>query len=323
MEAIASAPGKVILFGEHSVVYGEPAIAAAVNKKATVSIKKSENDFTTLKSYDLSFEARLDTKRKTYDLVNGRPGIIRYILESLYRVHDHSPIDIILSMDFPIGSGLGSSAAVTVATLSALYGFHHKKINKKILAKNANLIEKEVQGIASPLDTLICTYGGLIYLNKNKKVSKFKIEPDSDIVIGYTSKKGSTSKLVKSVRELKRKNPKIVSSIINIKGKLTEEAKIAILKKDQEKIGNLMNINQGLLDAIGVNTTELSRMVYRSRKYGAIGSKITGAGGGGSIIAYCPNKPSEVYYALKRYDNAIKTNISKDGVVLKVKSNEI
>ncbi|MDR2623802.1 MAG: mevalonate kinase [Methanobrevibacter sp.] len=319
MESIASAPGKIILFGEHAVVYNQPAIAAAVDKKATISVKESQNDFTTLKSYDLDFEARLNTENKTYELVNGRPGIIRYILEALYQVHDHSPIDIILSTDFPVGSGLGSSAAVTVATLAALYGFHNKKFSKKTLAHNAHFVEKKVQGMASPLDTSISTHAGLIYLGMDKKISRFNVDFESTFVVGYTSRKRSTSKVVNKVSQLKNRHPYIVDSIMETIGLITEEAKMAILKNDKEKIGELMNINQGLLDSIGVNTTELSRMIYRARKYGAWGSKITGAGGGGSMIAYCPTRSGEVYHSLREYDNVIKVNISHEGIILKTR----
>ncbi|MDR1820574.1 MAG: mevalonate kinase [Methanobrevibacter sp.] len=319
MESIASAPGKIILFGEHAVVYNQPAIAAAVDKRATISIKESQNRFTTLKSYDLDFEARLNTEDKTYELVTGKPGIIRYILEVLYQVHDHSPIDILLSMDFPVGSGLGSSAAVTVATLAALYGFSSKKFSKKTLAHNAHFIEKKVQGVASPLDTSISTYAGLIYLGRDKKISRFNIDFKSTFIIGYTSRKRSTSKVVNQVSRLKDRNPDIVDLIMRTIGSLTEEAKLAILRNDKTKIGELMNINQGLLDSIGVNNVELSRMIYRARKYGALGSKITGAGGGGSMISYCPNRSGEVYHSLKKYDNAIKANISYEGVALKIR----
>ena len=133
MQAMASAPGKTILFGEHSVVYGEPAIAGAVNKRAVVKIRPSKDGTSILKSYDLKFEAEIDTKKKKYTLKKGKPGIIRYILEALNRFHDHSPIEIILSSNIPIGSGLGSSAAVTVATLAALYRYHNIRFNKKSL----------------------------------------------------------------------------------------------------------------------------------------------------------------------------------------------
>ena len=112
MKAIASAPAKTILFGEHSVVYDEPAIAGAVNKRAYVEITKSDRDKSILRSYDLNFEVELDTKHKKYILKKGKPGIIRYILEALNRVHDHTPIEMTLSSSVPIGSGLGSSAAV-------------------------------------------------------------------------------------------------------------------------------------------------------------------------------------------------------------------
>lgn len=317
MESIASAPGKTILFGEHAVVYGEPAIAGAVNKRATIKISKSFNDKTIFKSDDLGFEAELNTETKRYISNKGKPGIINYVLEILHNYHDHSPIVVDLSLNIPIGSGLGSSAAVTVATLASLFNFQGKRFYKNDLAQKAHEIESKVQGIASPLDTSVSTYGGLIYLSRKKKILKFHNNIKSSIIVGYTSKKGNTGKMVKSVKLLKNRNPKVIIPIIKTIGKIVDEAKIDIFNKNEDKIAELMNINQGLLDSLGVNTSELSKMIYMARKYGAAGSKITGAGGGGSIIAFCPNNEEKVFNALNNYGNAIKVNFSKKGVLVK------
>lgn len=318
MRALASAPAKTILFGEHSVVYDEPAIAGAVNKRAYVEITESKTDKSILKSYDLNFEAELDTNHKKYNLKRGKPGIIRYILEALNKVHDHSPIVMKLSSNIPIGSGLGSSAAVTVATLAALYRFHNIRFNKKSLAHDAHMVEQAVQGIASPLDTLVSTYGGLVYLSRNKKVEHFKVNFNAPFVVGYTNKHGNTGKMVKDVRLLKNRNPKIINPVIGAMGQLTNYAKQAILKRDFDKIGELMNLNHGFLDVLGVNTLELSRMVYTARECGAIGSKITGAGGGGSIIALCPNSVDEVARGIAAEDNVLKIRFTRKGVSSRV-----
>ena len=322
MESIASAPGKTILFGEHSVVYDEPAIAAAINKRATVKIKPSKNNKTILKSDDLGFKAELNTKQKKYTLIKGKPGIIRYILEALSKVHDHQPIEINLSTNIPIGLGLGSSAAVTVATLASLYRYHQIKFTKKSLANDAHEVELSVQGAASPLDTLVCTYGGFVYLSRNKKIDIFKNNFNSSFVLAYTSKYGSTGKMVKGVKLLKDKQPVVMDSIVKTMGLLADEAKKAILDNDVNKIGELMNINHGLLDSIGVSTIELSRMVYLARNNGAIGSKITGAGGGGSILSLCPGKTQKVETALNKQFNAIPVKFSKKGISSKVNNNE-
>ena len=318
MIAKASAPAKTILFGEHSVVYGEPAIAGAVNKRAYVTIKESDDDKTIFRAPDLHFEAELLTKYKRYILKKGKPGIIRYILESLYKVHDHTPIDITLSSNVPIGSGLGSSAAVTVATLAALYRYHNVRFNKQSLAHDAHMIEQAVQGVASPLDTLVSTYGGLVYLSRNKKVEHFNVNFNVPFVVGYTNKHGNTGKMVKDVKSLKTRNPKIINPVIASMGNLTNYAKQAILQRNFAKLGELMNINHGFLDVLGVNTLELSRMVYNAREAGAIGSKITGAGGGGSIIALCPGKVDEVAHAISKDDNVLKIRFTRKGVSSRV-----
>ena len=318
MVVIASAPAKVIMFGEHSVVYGEPAIAGAVNKRAFIEIKESENDKSFFRVPDLGFEAELNSKLRQYILLKGKPGIIRYVLEALYRVHDHSPIDITLTSNVPIGSGLGSSAAVTVALLAALYRYHNTYYSKKSLAHEAHMVEQAVQGVASPLDTLVSTYGGLIYLNHNKKFERFKTHFKAPFVIGYSTQYGNTSKMVRDVKGLKIRNPRVVGTSISSMGYLTKQAKQAIIQKKIDRVGELMNINHGFLDMLGVSTLELSRMVYRAREAGAIGAKITGSGGGGSIIALCPGKVREVAGAINKEDYVIKAKFSRKGVSSRV-----
>lgn len=319
--SIASAPGKTILFGEHSVVYNEPAIAGAVNKRASVTIKESLNNYSTLKSYDLGFEVILDTRRGTYTLKRGKPGIIRYILNAMGKFHDHSAIDMTLGLNLPIGSGLGSSAAVTVATIAALHDYHNVPITKEKLAEEAHGVEEDVQGIASPLDTLVSTFGGLVYLSREKRIVRFDRALDAPFVIGYTNKYGNTSKMVKNVKHLKDSYPELVDPIIYTMGKIANEARVAILKNDIDKIAELMNLNQGLLDGLGVNTYELSRMIYNARNNGALASKITGSGGGGSIISLCKNETvDDVANAINQEDNTIKVKFSGEGILVNRRS---
>jgi mevalonate kinase len=333
MKSTASAPGKAILFGEHAVVFGKPAIAVAVDKRAQIIVRKGKEKYTTLKSDDLGVQADLDLFNNNFIIKKGKSGIIKYILEALMKVHDGSPLDIELNMEMPIGAGLGSSAAVTVATLAALTNYHKKEIKIPHLAKQAHEVEIKVQGAASPLDTAVSAYGGLVYLSENSEVIPLDSNLEDSLVIGYTSQRGNTGKMVESVRVRRDNHPEIMDPVIESVGKITREArKILSLNdsnssnhnssnhkhnpKSEHDLGELMNINHGLLDAMGVNTLELSKMVYTARRAGALGAKITGAGGGGSIIAYCPGKISEVLNALQQSENALKADFSKDGIII-------
>lgn len=316
----ASAPGKTILFGEHAVVYGKPAIAAAVDRRAYVKIEKREDKRIHVNVEDLGVSGFLDLESGNIKLGSGenkRRGILEYVLLALKKTDTEGGLELTINLDLPIGGGLGSSAAVTVATIMSSSIYNKIKLTKDEIAKLAHQVEIEVQGAASPIDTTLSTHGGIIYLSKDaEEIEPLMIDYEIPVVIGYTSKRGNTGELVESVRNKKEKYPLVLNPILNSIEALTNGAKEAILNEDHQVIGELMNINHGLLDAIGVNTEELSNMVTIARKNGAIGSKITGAGGGGSIIAYCPGKVDDVVSNINKTEKAFKIKVASEGVRL-------
>jgi len=319
MQVIASAPAKAILFGEHAVVYGKPAIAMALNKRAYVKVWENVENKIHVIIPGLDIKGYIDFKNGEIISDSPKKGILKYILTSIKKVHDGSGLNVCVNFDIPIGGGLGSSAAITVATIAAVSKYNRKDLSKVEIAKYAHEVELEVQKSASPLDTTVSTYGGLIYLEKGaQEIIQLEIDYDIPVVIGYTDTRGDTGKLIVDVRKKKDKYPGVIDPIFDTIEKITEEAREAILGNDKKKIMELMNINHGLLDALGVNTKELSDMVYTARNAGTCGSKITGAGGGGSIIAYCPDGIEEIISALKDIENVLKADVSKDGVKISV-----
>ncbi len=318
-----SAPGKTILFGEHAVVYGKPAIAAAVDRRVYVKIEKREDNRTHVNVEELGVSGFLNLERGLIEFDNGeyeKKNILEYVLKSLIKTNTNDGLEVTINIDIPIGAGLGSSAAVTVATILSSSIYNNINLTRDEIAKLAHQVELEVQGAASPIDTTLSTHGGVIYLSKNaEEIITLDINTEIPIIIGYTSKRGNTGKLVESVKLKVEKYPQIMNPILNSMESITNHAREALVNGDQQKIGELMNINHGLLDSLGVNTEELSKMVYFARKKGALGSKITGAGGGGSIIAYCPGRVEEVISCINKFENAFKINISIEGVRLESK----
>lgn len=316
----ASAPGKTILFGEHAVVYGKPAIAAAVDRRAYVTVEKREDNRVHVDIGELGLSGFLDLESETIQMENGeenRRGILEYILNALKKTESENGMDVTVNLDIPIGAGLGSSAAVTVATILSASTYNKIKLTRDEIAKYAHQVELEVQGAASPIDTTLSTHGGIIYLARDaEEIINLNINYEIPIVIGYTSKRGNTKELVNTVRIKTEKYPDVMHPILNSIEALTNGAREAILMEDHQVIGELMNINQGLLDAIGVNTEELSNMVTVARRTGAIGSKITGAGGGGSIIAYCPGRIDEVVSNISKTEKAFRIQVASEGARL-------
>ncbi|WP_340817670.1 mevalonate kinase [Methanolobus sp. WCC4] len=296
-----SAPGKVYLFGEHAVVYGESAICCAVELRTKVHVEKSD---------DIIIESTLGTTGIDHAI----HPYVSYAIEKMQPLADIKGIRIVIESELPVGSGLGSSAAVTVATIKALDLLFECKLSLEDIAEMAHEVERMVQGNASPTDTYVSTMGGVVMIPQRKRLPLI----ECPIVIGNTNRFSSTKELVGNVAKLRNEFPDIIEPILSDIGQMSLLAEELVHEKDYGTIGRLMNVNQGLLDAIGVGSAELSDLVYAARNNGAISSKITGAGGGGCMIALAEDDTaSSIAKAIEDAGGeAIITRNTKEGVRL-------
>lgn len=273
----------MFLFGEHAVVYGKPGIAMAIKPRVFVTVRDTKRAQKAKSAYiDGCFEAM---------------GVVG----SVY-----------INSQIPSSSGLGSSAAVTVATLCAINDEFKQNKTREDIANMAFEIEKTVQkGRASPTDTTVSSYGGIVLISGG---SRRRLPPQNmHLVIGDSLVSHSTSRMVEQVADLKKRNPEIVDPILDAIEGVTMSG-IHHLNNPKE-LGRYMNMNHALLEALGVGHNQLSRMVLASRSAGAFGAKITGAGGGGSMVALCPKQlKNRVAQAIEACDaRAIVTGIDTEG----------
>lgn len=292
-----SAPGKVYLFGEHAVVYGEPAIACAIDIRTHVTAKRSK---TISISSDIGTTG-LDHEKHPY---------VSTAIEKLGSMN----VKIDIRSDIPVGAGLGSSAAVSIATLAAINLEFDLGYEKEDIARMGHEIEQQVQDAASPTDTFVSTFGGIIEIPSRKKLDPL----DCGVVIGNTRTGAipkKTARLVKQVATMKNKYPEVINPIIKAIGSFTEKGEIYVRDKDYSSLGKLMNINHGLLDALGVGTMELASLVYAARDAGAFGAKITGAGGGGCMFALTDSPENVASRIEAAGGQAIVTRFSGEGVL--------
>jgi mevalonate kinase len=272
------------LFGEHAVVYGKPGIAIAIKPRVFVTVRDTKRPQRAKSPYiDSCFEAM-------------------GVMGSVY-----------INSQIPSSSGLGSSAAVTVATLSAINDEFRMNRTREDIANMAFEIEKKVQkGRASPTDTTVSTYGGIVFISGG---SRRRLPPQNmHLVIGDSLVSHSTARMVELVGELKKNHPAIVDPVLDAIEGVSMSA-IHHLSNPRE-LGMYMNMNHALLEVLGVGHPQLAKMVLAARNAGAFGAKITGAGGGGCMVALCP-KPIKhrIASAIEACEaRAIVTAIDTEGV---------
>jgi mevalonate kinase len=324
MPVEATAPGKVILFGEHSVVYKGPAIVMAIDRRAKAIANKRDDKRIYFDSLDLGFAGFFEGDN--YIPVKGeswRGKRLQALKVSAKKTMEHigveSGIDLIVRTEIPIAAGLGSSAAICVAIVAAVGDLFEGDLTNEEICEIAYEGEKVVHGTPSGVDNNISTFGGVLRYEKGSQIERFEIKQDLPFIIGNSRRRRSTKRLVDRVRALKEREPTIVSEIINSIAEISENGLQALINQDLHRLGDLMNVNHGLLSSLGVSISKLDVMVHASRGAGAFGAKLTGAGGGGCMIALSESyKLHDIATSIRRVRGEPHiVKISYDGVQTK------
>lgn len=316
-----SAPGKLLLLGEHAVIYNYPCIVTAVSQRVYVSVQKTETDFLEISAPQIDL---YDYKKKVKSLGRSTSKNARFVevaVKNFFQKYNLTAgLKIETESDFSAEFGFGSSSAVTVGTLKALSELFAVKLSQKQLFDLSYKTVLDVQKVGSGFDIAAAIFGGTLSFTAGGK----EIEPLTDenlpLVVGYTGIKADTPTLVMRVAKLKRQYQKIVDHIFVQIGDLVNDAKKALLVRNYRMVGELMNFNQGLLDSLGVNTENLSKLIFAARSAGAYGAKLSGAGGGDCMIALCPkSKVSAVHRAIRNKGGLpIDVKTSAEGVRIEV-----
>jgi mevalonate kinase len=319
--------GKVILFGEHFVVYGLPAIASAVSdstvaeaiviKGKTLVDKAGPGTFVLEGPGWKLFDARPETPGYKVEKAPEQKRSIDLMLALLKIDTAKTPLKITLAGNLKAASGVGASAASCAAIARALSGLFNLGLTDAQINEVAHEGEKGYHGTPSGIDDTAATYGGLFLFKKGQpknQVDLINTKGPVEIVMGNTGLTASTTKVVDGVKERRAADPKKFDRIFSDAEKIVHESKKALEAGDLIKVGELMDQNHELLVEIGVSGEMLDRLVGIARKEGAFGAKITGTGVGGYMVALTPGRDLQerVAEAMEKAGFAVlRTSIGK------------
>ncbi|MGQ9718948.1 MAG: mevalonate kinase [Nitrososphaerales archaeon] len=278
MKFFARAPGKIIITGEHFVVHGSLALAAAIDRGALVEAEAFERIEVVSRNLGLS---TLGTKKS--------PRPLKPTLETIKVtrefVGERRGVRVVINSDLPVSSGLGSSSAVAVATVAATSSALGHKLSSEEIVDLAMASEKVVHGRPSGVDVNVAAYGGVILFRMGERPRQIKLNKNVEFIISYSGIERKTSRMVAKFSDMRQLYPNIFASLVLSSSRLTEIATDALVKSDLTTLGTIMNFFHTVLSRLGVSTRKLDDMVEGALEAGCLGAKLTGAGGGGCTIA--------------------------------------
>lgn len=302
MKVIASAPGKLMLYGEHAVVYGLPCIVTAVDQRVRVSVEPNGEGEIHVCSPNVGLdEYHKKIERLGKDDLPKSMAFVEMLVKRFYEKNEIGEgIRISTESDFSTQFGFGSSAAVVSALVLALAEYFQVKMSKQEMFEMAYQAVLDVQGVGSGFDVAASVYGGTIYYVSPGRVIESIHDGELPLVVGYTGIKADTPTIIRQVAELKR-NEKWVESVFGDIAELVNQAKSNFTKINFEHLGKLMNRNQELLSTLNVSSRELDRLIAAAIDKEAYGAKLSGAGGGDCMIAFVPdNRIDEVGRSIEK-----------------------
>jgi mevalonate kinase len=275
------APGKVILFGEHAVVYGQPAIAVPVTQvKATATAEAAPaGSGLTIVASDLN-------ERFTLAKAPQNDPLAAAVQVTLTRLSEAEPdATLTIQSAIPIASGMGSGAAVSTALVRALAEFLGRTLKPGEVSELVYEVEKIHHGTPSGIDNTVVAYEKPIYFVREKPVERLTVGEPFTLLIADTGKPSPTGKIVGRVRRNREREPAHYDALFDQIGDIADEARGAIESGAVEDMGPLMDENHELLIELGVSSSLLDDLVETARLTGALGAKLSGAGQGGNMIA--------------------------------------
>ncbi|MBI3158773.1 MAG: mevalonate kinase [Chloroflexi bacterium] len=280
----ATAPGKVILFGEHAVVYGQPAIAVPVTQ---VQARATVAPGIGLPSGTIQVQApeiALDSPLRALPLDHAIKQAIDLTLAAV-GVAQPPAFKLKITSTIPLAAGLGSGAAVSVAAVRAVSAFLGHPLADEQVNAIAFEIEKIHHGTPSGIDNTVVTYAQPVYFVKGQPIETFVIHTPFTLVIGDTGVASPTGIAVRDVRKAWEADKGGYEGLFDECGRIASAARRAIESGEAGALGPLMDENHTLLQAMGVSSPELDRLVQAARAAGAAGAKLSGGGRGGNMIA--------------------------------------
>jgi mevalonate kinase len=273
-----SAPGKLLLMGEHAVVYGYPSIVTAMESRLSVSVEKSDSNEVLIDAPQVS-----DTR------------FVSAVLEKVKTNWKENVAGITLHTQSQFSSrvGFGSSAATVVATIAALSAFLGRQDSLEEIFSMALAVVQEVQSGGSGVDVASAVWGGTILYEKEKPIEVIQVKT-IPLLIAYTGVKVDTMNIVQEVALKKEANSQKVERIFQAIGQLTQEAKEKMLEGDWQRVGTLMDFNQEYLRDLGVSSEKIESLIMAAKEAGAWGAKLSGAGGGDCIIVMSPEDKKQL-----------------------------
>ncbi|MEM3640727.1 MAG: mevalonate kinase [Candidatus Bathyarchaeia archaeon] len=322
MGVVASAPAKVILFGEHFVVYGEPAIVLAIDKRAYAKAELRDDKKLFLRSSNLNVAGFFENEDFKVEAGNPKEAKaklepLKCAVEKVLEIYGEKVgVNVEVNSTVPVAAGLGSSAAVASAVAAAVGTLLNAKITKEDIFRISYEAEKIMHGTPSGVDPAISTFGGALLFQMDTGFKPLNFKMDVPLVIGDTGVERLTRVQVSKVRSLRDRYPQIVDPIMRIAREIVLNAVKALQEGDLETVGDLMNFNHALLYGLGVSDESLEWLINAARKAGAYGAKLTGAGGGGCMMALAnKDKLEKVLEAVQRAGgNAFLARKTDEGV---------
>ena len=309
LTSTASAPGKVILFGEHFVVYGVRAILGAINRRVTVTSYMTDAPTISICS---ALGSSCHGMSEPVGVQTLRP--VDYIAKRLASENSYEGgFKVDIDSDIPVGVGLGSSSATCVAAAASMSGLFGERSPDAIcdLAIDA---ERTIYGNTSGADCTACTHGGLMQYGRDAGFERVQFSERLDLVISDSQMQHSTDVMVRKVAEFADSNPKLFETLCRKESALVDSVLCRLKLNTLDLLGDSMRENQQYLDAIGVSNDVVDELIRVCAPF-CTGSKITGAGGGGCIISVARNTAADAVKSLgEKNIRAFAVRIDNDGL---------